>query len=112
MAALRALTGISNGYAVASQDGGHENTDLAAACSHNDSATYGNANEFYLDPLGTHGYAYQSIEVTPLTAKYLINSITALVRTAFLLGRLFDRRPPGHGHVAELPVVLRRHRRG
>jgi hypothetical protein len=62
--------GIVNGYAVASQNGGHSNTDLAlASCD----SGYGNPNEFYLDPLGTIGQAYQSIEVTTLVAKYLIN---------------------------------------
>src|SRR5690348_699142 len=62
--------GIVNGYAVASQNGGHFNTDLAQSnCDHG----YGNANEFYLDPLGTIGQTYQSIEVTTLVAKYLIN---------------------------------------
>jgi hypothetical protein len=62
--------GIKNGYAVASQDGGHENSDLnSPTCD----SGYGNANEFYLDPLGTIGQAYQSLEVTALNAKYLIN---------------------------------------
>jgi Tannase and feruloyl esterase len=62
--------GIVNGYAVASQNGGHFNSDLAlASCD----SGYGNPNQFYLDPLGALGQAYQSIEVTALTAKYLIN---------------------------------------
>jgi len=62
--------GITNGYAVASQDGGHENSQLkAASCD----SGYGNANEFYLDPLGTIGQAYQSIQVSTLVAKYLVN---------------------------------------
>ena len=53
--------GITNGYAVASQDGGHENNKLAlASCD----SGYGNANEFYLDPLGLIDQAYQSIDVT------------------------------------------------
>jgi feruloyl esterase len=64
--------GIINGYAVASQDGGHQNTDLAACVSVNPS-THGNANEYFLDPLGIIGQTYQSIEVTALTAKYLTN---------------------------------------
>jgi hypothetical protein len=65
-----ATFGITNGYAVATQDGGHLNADLAlATCD----SGYGNANQFYLDPLGAIGQAYQSIEVTALTAKYLIN---------------------------------------
>jgi feruloyl esterase len=62
--------GLTNGYAVATQDGGHLNTDLALpTCD----SGFGNANQFYLDPLGAIGQAYQSIEVTALTAKYLIN---------------------------------------
>jgi len=63
--------GLANGYAVATQNGGHFNSpDLKApTCDKG----FGNANEFYLDPLGTIGQAYQSIEVTALTAKYLIN---------------------------------------
>ena len=62
--------GIVNGYAVASQNGGHFNSDLQqATCD----SGFGNVNEFYLDPLGTIGQAYQSIEVTTLVAKYLIN---------------------------------------
>ncbi len=62
--------GIVNGYAVASQDGGHENKDLAApTCD----SGFGNANQFYLDPLGAIANTYQSIEVTALVAKYLIN---------------------------------------
>ncbi len=62
--------GIVNGYAVASQNGGHFNSDLAApTCD----TGYGNPNEFYLDPLGTIGQAYQSIEVATLVAKYLVN---------------------------------------
>ncbi|MBO0750701.1 MAG: tannase/feruloyl esterase family alpha/beta hydrolase, partial [Bradyrhizobiaceae bacterium] len=62
--------GIVNGYAVASQDGGHLNADLAATTC---DSGFGNANEFYLDPLGTITQTYQSIEVTALVAKYLIN---------------------------------------
>jgi len=63
---------ISNGYAVASQNGGHQNTDLAA-CATANPATFGNANEYFLDPLGIIGQTYQSIEMTALNAKYLIN---------------------------------------
>jgi feruloyl esterase len=62
--------GLINGYAVVGQDGGHLNTELAlASCD----SGYGNPFEFYVDPLGTIGFGYQSIEVTTLTAKYLIN---------------------------------------
>src|SRR6266700_3489837 len=66
------ITEISNGYAIASQNGGHQNADLAACASANPN-TFGNANEYFLDPLGIIGQTYQSIEMTVLTAKYLIN---------------------------------------
>ena len=62
--------GIENGFAVASQNGGHNNSDLAVSTC---DSGYGNVNEFYLDPLGTIGQSYQSIETTALTAKFLIN---------------------------------------
>jgi hypothetical protein len=62
--------GLQNGYAVASQSGGHLNSQLALpTCD----TGYGNPNEFFVDPLGSIGRAYQSIEVTTLVAKYLIN---------------------------------------
>jgi hypothetical protein len=63
---------VANGYAIASQDGGHENTDLVN-CKNTNPNTFGNVNEYALDPLGLIGQAYQSIEVTALDAKYLIN---------------------------------------
>jgi tannase/feruloyl esterase len=63
---------VAKGYATASQDGGHENTDLVA-CATTNAGTFGNVNEYALDPLGLIGQSYQSIEVTALTAKYLIN---------------------------------------
>jgi hypothetical protein len=65
-----AAFGLDNGYAVVTQDGGHLNTELALpTCD----SGYGNELEFLLDPLGTNAFAYQSIEVTTLVAKYLIN---------------------------------------
>jgi feruloyl esterase len=78
------ISEVANGYAIASQDGGHENTDLAASnCgitaagvptfSQTTTVGYGNPNEFFLDPMGRIGEANQSIETTTLTAKYLIN---------------------------------------
>jgi hypothetical protein len=57
--------GITNGYAVASQDGGHENTQLALCGTKNN-------YEFFLDPIGVIDNSYQSIQVATLTAKYLI----------------------------------------
>jgi hypothetical protein len=56
--------GINAGYAVASQDGGHENSQLAACGK--------TSLEFYLDPMGTIDNGYQSIDVATLMAKYLV----------------------------------------
>jgi Tannase and feruloyl esterase len=62
--------GLINGYAVATQNGGYFTTDLALpTCD----SGFGNPFEFFLDPIGNIGHAYQSIEVTTLLAKYLIN---------------------------------------
>jgi hypothetical protein len=62
--------GIINGYAVASQDGGHETSQLkASTCD----SGFGNVTEYWLDPMGTIDNSYQSVEVTALTAKYLVN---------------------------------------
>jgi hypothetical protein len=61
--------GITNGYAVVSQDGGHENSYLAEpSCD----SGYANNNEFSLDPMGVIDNSYQSIQVATLTAKYLV----------------------------------------
>src|ERR1700722_15988124 len=57
--------GILHGYPVVSQDGGLENTQLVACGK--------TTLEFYLDPMATIGNGYQSIEVSAITAKYLIN---------------------------------------
>jgi len=57
---------VANGYAVATQDGGHENSVLAS-CSTNTSN-----QEFYLDPMAALDNAFQSIDVTALNAKYLV----------------------------------------
>jgi pimeloyl-ACP methyl ester carboxylesterase len=56
---------LAHGWAVASQDGGHENTQLAQCAS-------GSPNQFYLDAQGVIDFSYQSIEVATLTAKYLV----------------------------------------
>ena len=65
---------------------------------------YGNANEFFLDPMGTIGNAYQSIEMTALTAKYLINQYYGTGPTRSYWVGCSDRRPARDGDVAELPV--------
>ena len=56
---------LAHGWAVASQDGGHENTQLAQCAS-------GSPNQFYLDTQGVIDFSYQSIQVATLTAKYLV----------------------------------------
>jgi len=56
---------LAHGWAVASQDGGHENTQLAQCAS-------GSPNQFYLDAQGVIDFSYQSIEVATLTAKYQV----------------------------------------
>jgi feruloyl esterase len=58
---------IAHGYAVATQDGGHENSQLALC------GTKSNF-EFFLDPMAVIDNSYQSIQVTALNAKYLIDA--------------------------------------
>jgi hypothetical protein len=53
---------LARGWAVASQNGGHENKDLPFA------------NQFFLDPQAVADHAYRSIDVTTLTAKFLIDA--------------------------------------
>jgi len=53
---------LAHGWAVASQDGGHENRDLP------------NANAFYLEQQAVMDHAYRSIDVTTQTAKFLIEA--------------------------------------
>ena len=84
---------VSNGYAIASQDGGHENTDLAASTcgisaagvpvfSQTPTVGFGNPNEFFLDPMGRIGEAYQSIETTDAGPRSTSStSTTARART-------------------------------
>ena len=53
---------LARGWAVASQDGGHENKDLPVP------------NQFFLDPQAVTDHAYRSIDVTTQTAKFLIDA--------------------------------------
>jgi len=53
---------LAAGWAVASQDGGHENKDLPAP------------NRFLLEPQAVADHAYGSIDVTTRTAKFLIDA--------------------------------------
>jgi feruloyl esterase len=53
---------LAHGWAVASQDGGHENKDLP------------HPSQFFLDPQAAEDQAYRSIDVTTQTAKHLIDA--------------------------------------
>jgi hypothetical protein len=53
---------LAHGWAVASQDGGHENNELPVP------------NQFFLDPQAVTDHAYRSIDVTAQTAKFLIDA--------------------------------------
>src|SRR6516162_10825996 len=53
---------LAHGWAVASQDGGHENSELPVP------------NQFFLEPQAVVDHAYRSIDVTTQTAKYLIEA--------------------------------------
>jgi feruloyl esterase len=53
---------LARGWAVVSQDGGHENKDLPVP------------NQFFLDPQAVADHAYRSIDVTTQTAKFLIDA--------------------------------------
>jgi hypothetical protein len=53
---------LAHGWAVASQDGGHENKELPRA------------NQFFLDPQAVIDHAYRSIDATTQTAKFLIEA--------------------------------------
>jgi feruloyl esterase len=53
---------LAHGWAVASQDGGHENKDLPVP------------NQFFLDPQAVTDHAYRSIDATAQSAKFLIDA--------------------------------------
>jgi feruloyl esterase len=53
---------LARGFAVASQNGGHDNRDLPVP------------NQFFLDPQAVADHAYRSIDVTTQTAKFLIDA--------------------------------------
>ena len=53
---------LAHGWAVASQDGGHENSELPFSL------------QFTLDPQAVADHAYRSIDVTTQTAKFLIKT--------------------------------------
>jgi hypothetical protein len=53
---------LAHGFAVASQNGGHDNRDMPVP------------NQFFLDPQAVADHAYHSIDVTTRTAKFLIKA--------------------------------------
>src|SRR5438132_10579455 len=53
---------LAHGWAVASQDGGHENKELPSS------------HQFFLDPQAVVDHAYRSIDVTTQTAKLLVDA--------------------------------------
>ena len=53
---------LAHGFAVASQNGGHDNRDLPGP------------NQFFLDPRAVADHAYHSIDLTTQTAKFLIDA--------------------------------------
>ena len=75
---------LAHGWAVASQDGGHENKDLPTP------------HQLFLDPQAVTDHAYGSIDVTAQTAKFLIDAYygqAQRVRTLIIrdFGRAYDR---------------------
>jgi Tannase and feruloyl esterase len=94
---------LAHGWAVASQDGGHENKDLPVP------------NQFFLDPQAVNDHAYVSIDATTQTAKFLIDAYygQAPDRSYFVgcstggrQGMVFSQRFPDYydGIVAGDPV--------
>src|ERR1700722_16378904 len=74
---------LSNGWAVASQDGGHETSQLPPTSPATATApSILQVNMFYPDAEAVKAWAYTSIDITTQTAKYLIDAY---------YGRLADR---------------------
>ncbi len=66
---------LKNGWAVASQDGGHETSQLPPMIPKTASApSILQVNMFYPDAEAVRDWAYNSIDMTTQTAKYLINT--------------------------------------
>jgi feruloyl esterase len=94
---------LARGWAVASQNGGHENRDLPFP------------NQFYSDPQAVADHAYRSIDVTTQTARFLIDayygrrpdrSYFVGCSTGGRQGMVFSQKFPGYydGIVAGAPV--------
>jgi hypothetical protein len=66
---------LSNGWAVVSQDGGHETSQLPPTTPKTASApSILQVNMFYPDAQAVKDWAYNSIDITTQTAKYLIDA--------------------------------------
>jgi feruloyl esterase len=66
---------LSNGFAVASQDGGHETSQLPSTRPATATApSILQVNMFYPDAQAVKDWAYNSIDITTQTAKYLIDA--------------------------------------
>ena len=66
---------LSNGFAVATQDGGHETSQLPPTTPQTASApSILQVNMFYPDAQAVKDWAYNSIDLTTQTAKYLIDA--------------------------------------
>jgi hypothetical protein len=66
---------LSNGWAVASQDGGHETSQLPPTTPATATApSILQVNMFYPDAQAVEDWAYTSIDITTQTAKYLIDA--------------------------------------
>ena len=66
---------LSNGWAVASQDGGHESSQLPPTTPKTATApSILQVNMFYPDAQAVKDWAYNSIDITTQTAKYLIDA--------------------------------------
>jgi len=69
---------LKNGWAVASQDGGHESSQLPPTIPKTANApSILQVNMFYPDAEAVRDWAYNSIDMTTQTAKYLINTYYA-----------------------------------
>jgi hypothetical protein len=96
---------LARGWAVASQNGGHQNSELP------------NSSVFFLEEQAVIDQAYNSIDVTTRTAKFLINrfygrrpdySYHVGCSTGGRQGMVFSQKFPNHydGIIAGAPVYL------
>jgi len=85
---------LSNGWAVASQDGGHQTSQLPPTTPKTaTSPSILQVNMFYPDAQAVKDWGYNAIDMTTQTAKYLIEPITGARQTALI--SLAARRAAG-----------------